>query len=551
MKKYLPVVCLSFLTACGGGGGGGGGSKSSSVNTSVSSNSSFVMNPSSTTGSSTGANNSSFVMTLSSVANTSSAASAPAGSRYIPLEVKSVTAPDILLVNTANTQASVTLATDVTNGFITIPSADYNATTGTLTNVRPAYVVYAKEGKLFKAFLQSGAAPVAVQLSNETQVATNCPFNGSSQVLLPNILTSFPDLQATSSVIFYKAVSGNGCVNKAVILSMNATDSPIDLSMQIALAPFEDPVTGYTAGFFVRQGIFFGITDTQLQNFTFLATITNDVQITNGSPKSAIVTLDGAIRRFDFATKQLSNPIVTYPEGSIVVGLADATAYYWTAPQLGQLGNATGNISLYKLTDTASPVLSTLYTTSQAATMLSGLTTSKVILSENAISNHVTVAKTGGAATAINIPNGASVFGTNGERVYYVLVNPLSVHQSMLGSIVSNNTGVMEFGSAIPVGAFGSALSLYDSSQINYYIIGEYANDRSTLAKATLSLIDGVTGQKTSILGNLPDIGFNNFRSDSFRSGVLGFCVSTALTCDGFYHTEAASSLVRVTNFLQ
>jgi hypothetical protein len=450
------------------------------------------------------------------------------------------------LVNSSAPNNSVNIVSSLSNGFLTVPAADFNSSGG-LSNLRAAYVVYIKDGKLFKVNISGESqSTTAIQLSNETQAATSCSFNG---VQVPQVLTSYPDYVADASIIFYKAVSGNTCVDKAVQVGMNSTANPITLGGREILAPYLNITNGRIAGFLVRDGLSLGVVDPQLANFSLIANFNSDVQISNGSAKSILVTIDGGLRRFDFGTKQLSSTIITYPENTFILGAADSNAYFWSGPEIGPQGGATGKISLYKLTDTTNPTLTKMYTSNQAIFQLLDVTTSNIVVKDS--TGYGTVSKTGNSFTALNIPNTALTLGANGERVFYWVRTFPNQSQSIFGSILSNNTGLVELIDSHMAAIEDSAISLYDFAEIDSYIILEYANDRTTMAKSTLSVVSGVTGQKTTLLGTLPDVAYDFTEADNFRYGVIGFCKSSTQLCDAYYHNKNTNSLIRVTQLVQ
>jgi hypothetical protein len=549
MKKCLVLFSVSLLIV---GCGGGGSSKPPVVVSSNSNNSSTFNNSSNVSSKPLGSANTSSVKNSSAMSGMSSATNnsstaGTAGVRYLPIGVNALLAPDILLVDPAAPATPSNLVSSVAYGFLTAPSADYNATTGTISNVQPAFVVYRKAGKLYKVDLKKGAAaPVAVQLSSETQAADTCSFSGTD---VPTFLTSFPDYVPTSSVIFYDAVVANKCVKKAVVLGMSATDAPISLGAREIIAPFLNATTGRIAGFIIKEGTAVSLTDAALANATPLVTVQNTFAVVNGSGKSLIVNIDGAVKRFDYATRTLSPTLITYPSGSLTVGLADSAAYYWSGPELNAQGAATGKTTIYKLPDTSTGTLSNLLVINQSGALLLSLTPTKILVSVTA--GYSTLPKTGGALSLLNLPAGTVPIYGGGERIFYVLVNTTDAASSTVGSLLSDNTGNVAYADARPVAIYGSAISLYGSPQIEKVLILEYASGAATMAKASISLLNNTTGVKTAIIGTLPDVAYDTIMADNFRYGVLGFCKGSAFTCDAFFHADTAGSLVRVTNLVQ
>lgn len=406
-------------------------------------------------------------------------------------------------------------------------------------------MVFIKDGKLYKTDL-SATAPTAVQLSNETQVASKCDGEDADGT---EILTSFPDYVPTTSVIFYRALSGNTCVNKAVTVAMDSTSTPISLGNKEVLAPYMNADNGRIAGFIIKDGTTFGTVNTQFANYVVLGNAGEEISVINGSKKSLLIAIDGTIKRFDYSTKQLSSAIITYPDNDSTMGVSDSSGYYWSAPELTAQGIPTGKTNIHKLTDAASPQLSTIYTSNQAFLSLFDLTTSKLIL--RAPSGYSTLNKTGGNLSPLNIPATAITIGANDERVFYWLISIPDQSQSTFGSILSNNTGQIEHKNAGLISLYDAAISLYDTLDIDKYAIVEYADDRLTMAKGTISMISGTTGQRLNNLGNLPDVGYDFVNADTFRFGATGLCKTTSAKCDAYYFNDQSNSLVRITNLVQ
>jgi hypothetical protein len=255
MKKLLVLFSVSLLIV---GCGGGGSSKKPSTSSNNFSNASSKSLGSANTSS---VKNSSVIGGMSSTTNTSST-SGTAGVRYLPVGVNAQLAPDLLLVDPATPATPITFASTIPHLIHTVPSADYNPTTGTISNVRPAFAVYKKAGKLYKVDLTKGSsAPVPVQLSSETQAADTCSVVG---IDVPSFLTSFPDFVPTSSVIFYSALVADKCVDRAVVVGVSATDAPISLGAREVLSPFLNATTGRIAGFIIKEGLAVSITDAAL-----------------------------------------------------------------------------------------------------------------------------------------------------------------------------------------------------------------------------------------------------------------------------------------------
>lgn len=480
--------------------------------------------------------------------NSSNASSTPTTARRIPVGVKARLTPDLFLIDTVNLQNSFTLEASLQNGYFTLPLGDYNPTTKALSNVRPGHVVYIKAGKIYKVNLESASTPIPQQLSNETQAANECPDPNNIGVKIPNIITGTPSLDGVNTVLFYKALVAGNCVEKAVNFSMSATDTPITLGSLKILTPFINPSSGVIAGFFATQGNAIGTVNTSLTNFSSLAAFSNTAFVSNASQTSALLDIDGAIRRFDYSTKQLSAAIITFPQTSLVVGLPDSNAYYFSGPQLNSNGSATGNTSLYKITDTSSPMISTLYTSNQATMFLQALTPTKVVILEAA--GYATVAKTGGSAINLNIPANANAYGNHKERVFYSQASIPTLNLSKFGSLLSDNTGTVDFADTWPIGVYGQALGLYDSSTIDSYIVAEFANNKTNYAKANIHLVGGATGQKTALLGTMPDVNYADAQTDSFRYGAIEFCSGFEVSgsiCDAYYYSNASGSLTRLT----
>lgn len=541
-KVVITASSLCFLlSGCGGGGGGGGNSNPSSIARSSAGTSTSI---SSNASSSAAGVTSSMVSSM----NSSVSSSAQATVRRIPVGVKARLTPDLFLIDTVNLQSSFTVESNLQNGFFTLPLGDYNPATKVLSNVRPGHVAYIKSGKIYKVNLESASKPVPQQLSSETQAADECPDPDNNGVKLPNVIVGTPSLDGAGTVLFYKALVAGSCVDRAVKFSMSAVDTPYNLGNVKILTPFVNPTTGVIAGFFATQGNAIGTVDTSLTNFSSLANFTNAAFVANASQNSALLNIDGAIRRFDFSTKQLSSVIITFPQTSTIVGLPDNTAYYFSGPQVNASGVATGNTSLYKITDSSTPLVSTLYTSNQTNMFLQALTPTKAVIFET--SGYSTVAKTGGSTTNLNIPAGASAYGSNGERIFYLQASFPSLNLSKFGSLLSNNTNVVDFADTWSFGAYGLALGFYDSSAIDSYIVAEFANGKTNYAKANINLVSGATGQKTALLGTMPDVGYADASTDAFRYGAIEFCSGFEVSgsvCDAYYYSSAAGSLTRLT----
>ncbi|MEN0037869.1 MAG: hypothetical protein AAGC78_12425 [Cellvibrio sp.] len=454
-----------------------------------------------------------------------------------------MTAKDVILINPKNPTSPLQIASSIQSTFLTLPQADYNSTSG-LSNLRPAYVVFIKDGKLYKTDLNT-TTPTPVQFSNETQVAVSCEDGSSGS----GVLTSFPDYVPTSSVIFYSAKSGNTCTNKAVTVAMDINSAPINLGTKEVLAPYMNSDSGRIAGFIVRDGSNYGYVNTQFNNFVSLGSVVDEVSVINGSRKSLLIAVDGAIKRFDYSTKQLSSSIITYPDNNSTIGISDNSDYYWSAPELNSQGASTGKTTINKLTDTATPQLSTLFTSNQPFMTLLDLTNTKLVLSDP--TGYSTLNKTGGSLSALNIPANAVTLGANNERVFYLSINVTDQSQSTFGSILSNNTSNIEHKNTGLISLYGAAISLYDSLSIDRYVVVKYADDRLTMAKGTVSMISGTTGQSLNTLGSLPDVGYDLADADTFRFGATSLCKTTTMKCDAFYYNDQSNSLVRVTNLVQ
>lgn len=455
-----------------------------------------------------------------------------------------MTAKDIILIDPKKPASPIQIASSTQTGFLVLPQADYSNTTG-LSNLRPAYVVFIKEGKLYKTDLNS-ATPTPLQLSNETNVASSCDdddFSGTE------ILTSFPDYVPTSSVVFYSAKSGNTCVTKAVTVAMDSNNAPISLGTKEVLAPYMDRDNGRIAGFIIKDGNTFGTVNTQFGNFIALGNFTNEISVINGSKKSLLIAIDGAIKRFDYVTKQLSTVVITYPDNNSTTGTSDDSAYYWSGPELNAQGAPTGKTTIHKLTDTTTPQFSTLFTSNQSFLTLFDLTATKLIVRDP--TGYSTLNKTGGTLSPLNIPASAITLGTNNERIFYWLINVTNQSQSTFGSILSNNSDHIEHKNTGLISLYGAAISLYDTLSIDKYVVVKYADDRLSMAKGSISMVSGLTGQRLNTLGSLPDVDYDLIDADTFRFGATSLCKTSTMKCDAFYYNDQSNSLIRVTNLVQ
>jgi hypothetical protein len=498
---------------------------------------------------SSGANSSGIKSSGASVSSLGSKSSASAAAtRYIPIAVNELSsslipiAQDLILVDPSSPLNPVPIATPLPIDFITLPSADYNPTTGLTSNAQPAYAVYMKDGKLYKVDLRKGAvAPTPVQVSNETQAAAACSS-------IPTTLRSFPDYDPNNSVIVYKALKLGGCVSKAVTLGMSATDASYFLGANEILKPFLDPTGGHIRGFLIKSGADLATVDTQFMNLAVVGT-GNKISIVSGSNKSFVVNIDGAIKRFDFATKTLSEALITFPADQVTRGLSDNSAHYFSGrAQLNDAGTPVGKIGIYKLTDTAVPTLFILSNLADEYHVL-GLTTSNIVLGGLIGNIKASLPKTGGFRTLLSTPDVSDLRGAHGERVFYsVPTGFLDAWRSSFGSILTDNTGIVEFPNSYSVTAKRDAINLYQPGEISKYVLFEYTSDTGSAAKGKLNLIDGASGEKTSVLGTAPDIDYDDILGDSLQYGAISFCASSV--CDGFSHTDTADSLVKVTNHI-
>jgi len=548
MKRFfLGLIVSTFLTACGSGDGNSSKSSSSqaSSKTNSSQNVSSKNNTSSSTTTSTNTSKSSVALsTASSVASSAANSSLANGAQgLLPAGVNAMTAKDIILIDPKKPTSPIQIATSTQAGFLTLPQADYSNTTG-LSNLRPAYVVFIKEGKLYKTDLNA-ANPTPVQVSNETNVASSCDddFSGTE------ILTSFPDYVPSSSVVFYSAKSGNTCTTKAVTVAMDSNNAPISLGTKEVLAPYMNFDNGRIAGFIIKDGNTFGTVNTQFGNFIALGNFTSEISVINGSKKSLLIAIDGVIKRFDYSTQQLSAAIITYPDNDSTIGISDSSAYYWSSPELNAQGAPTGKTNIHKLTDAITPQLSTLFTSNQSFLTLLDLTASKLVVRDP--TGYSTLNKTGGALAPLNIPASAITLGANNERIFYWLINVTNQSQSTFGSILSNNTDNVEHKNTGLISLYGAAISLYDTLSIDKYVVVKYADDRLSMAKGSVSMISGSTGQRLNTLGSLPDVDYDLVDADTFRFGATGLCKTSAMKCDAFYYNDQSNSLKRVTNLIQ
>jgi len=331
---------------------------------------------------------------------------------------------------------------------------------------------------------------------------------------------------------------------------MAASDTPITLGELDVLVPYLNTSNGRIAGFLVKKdGMSVGTVDTQLANFVPLATFSIDAEVSYGSRISALLTIDGTLKRFDFATGQLSSAIITFPAESFTRGMGDNSAYYLSGPEIDVQGNITNKIAIYKLTDSVSPILTNLFSSSDPELKFVDLTPTKILLQDG--TSYSVLPKTGGAPVNLAIPLSASALGGNGERIFYSDLNFLDLSQSIFGSILSNNSGSLEFKGSIFVLGVSSSLSLYSDAGLDKLLVLEYAAGSLTFAKANLSLVSASTGQKVAQLGSLPDIAYDSFDAESYRFGALGFCRGITEKCDAFFHTNNSNSLVRLTQFAQ
>jgi hypothetical protein len=131
-----------------------------------------------------------------------------------------------------------------------------------------------------------------------------------------------------------------------------------------------------------------------------------------------------------------------------------------------------------------------------------------------------------------------------------VVVNALDITQSFVGSLLSDNTGKVEHADSRMIMSYGQAIGLYGSPQIDKLLILEHASGATSMANGSVSVVSGVTGAKIAALGTLPNVAYDSIVADNFRYGVFSLCITPSL-CDGFFHTDTAGSLVRVTNIVQ
>jgi hypothetical protein len=572
MKNLILLVGISAtLIGCGGGGGSSGGGNgggnttstpaqvsstatstamsvaASSQPTAVSSESTLSSTANSTAVSVVPSSQTATQSSQSSLSSTatSSSATPPTAGHYLPIGANNRATEDLLLINKMQPATPITLEQSLSNGYLTIPAADYSATTG-LSNLTTAYVVYIKEGNLYKVDLNPiGAAPAPVLLSTEVQAASTCIVAGSETA---QFLTSYNDYVAESSVIVYSARLGDSCVTHAVSVEMTATSSPINLGAKEIVSAYLNTANGRLAGFLIKDGASLAVVDTQFNNATDLASITSDVQVIASSNKGVLLMIDGAVRRFDFAAKSLSSTQLTYPDTNInLMGASDSNAFYWSGPEVSAEGTATGNRAIYKLSDSSSALsFSKLYSTNQSQLQLFDLTTDTIVARNT--DGFFTLNKSSAAMNSLNVPSAAVILGSNGNRVFYWNININQGSQSIFGSIATNNSNIFDIGSAGIVAVVESTIGLNTDADVDNFMILDYADGQATMASGELKLVNPSNGKPSATLGTLPDVGYNSSYFNNARYGVITLCKQSTQMCDAYFHTNEANSMVRLTS---
>lgn len=564
MKNNVFVVAFCIaLTACGGGGSSGssnGGPSSSPDKISSSSSSSsqtittssatslFSSNQSSNSSNSfvqSSANQSSIAASSTSANSSASVSSLSSKIQYLPAAANEFTREDILLINTANPNNPIQIETSVANSYVTIPRADFDLSKG-ISNVKPAYVVYAKEGRLFKVDLSpDSGAPAPTVISNETQVAATCPYMGVEST---QFLETYVDYIPESSIILYRARLGNSCVSKAAWVGMGSNSNPIDLAGKEILSPYLSPATGRLAGFLIREGSQLLLTDEKFSNVVLLSNIITGIQVITSSTKGSLLLIDGALRRFDFSSKSLSNPLLNYadPAQLGLTGSSDNSHFYLVGPELTNTGLTTGQQAIYRINDAAQTAeVTSLYATNVNGLQLLDLTQDKLIIrTANGVQ---ALNKRTGAATNLTVPANAAVIGSNNNRIFYWSINVANVAKSVFGSVLDTNESAVTLDNAGLVAVVDSGMGLNVDADIDMFMILGYGENSTSMANGDLRIVDASNGAKAQSIGTLPNLHYDSSYFNSFRFGTLTLCNQASAKCDAFYHTTDAGSLVKIT----
>jgi hypothetical protein len=331
-----------------------------------------------------------------------------------PAPVQYVAPQDNVFVTAINpastgTQYSPTLGSYI--GARTDITGSISAASPTVVNQAQYAQIYKyTDGHIYGVGLLTSSAPVAVQISSESQATIDdlCSLNGSNTVLGTNVnyvaVQSYTDYaNPANSVYFYRLPGPSGTCNTAgdiihmVKLGMGSSVAPITALMPAAV--IHDPTSGAITGFIVNEGTALTEYDENFQNRTVVYTPTSTLNVvytlaTSGvSATGGLFVLNGKIFYVNYANNTISSALFTVPN--------------WSATS--RFPSSANSTTVYFSVNTSDETQVPVVPTSEVYSMpLDGSAAPTSLSTESGIVSAVTVAEYGTTAAWSVVPPGGS-----------------------------------------------------------------------------------------------------------------------------------------------
>ena len=323
---------------------------------------------------------------------------------------------DVVLVDPDEPTAAITMNTYTsppdTVAFLRI----WAATPGPVDQAIDEHVrwlVFLKDGRLFKVNLLKSATPAPVQLSSASGISARLCSLGSS--------TTFTH-HAKADIVYEQPGADGDCSAadnqfSLVRLDMAPTDAPIPAQKPIGiLVDGEGATIGWLA---LAPGNVLRRYDANFSNGQDVVTVAAEPSVLSRSPAVLLLVLDNVIRAYNVATGSLSGPLYTF-SGSLTGLTVDESFAYFVDTDLATFGK----ILRIPLDGSASP---TLLTTEPTGVVTLLLTATRLVYDAPGFASSTpgapysvkSIPRSGGAATPLlsdTVPT--SLIITAGSKVY-------------------------------------------------------------------------------------------------------------------------------------